>query len=101
MLRLIGRRADGWLPSLPYLKSPADLAPLNEQIDEAAVAAGRAPTDIRRLLNIGPMPAEQLTEIALTHGISGFIRMGDEPRAIEVFGNEIAPAVREAVARVR
>ncbi|MDQ6920925.1 MAG: LLM class flavin-dependent oxidoreductase, partial [Candidatus Dormibacteraeota bacterium] len=40
MLRLVGRRADGWLPSLPYLK-PGDLARGNSLIDAAAAAAGR------------------------------------------------------------
>ena len=40
MLRLVGRQADGWLPSLPYLK-PGDLSAGNQVIDEAARAAGR------------------------------------------------------------
>ena len=39
--RLVGRMADGWLPSLGYLKGgPADLDELNEVIDEAAGAGG-------------------------------------------------------------
>src|SRR3712207_4513022 len=36
MLRLVGRKADGWLPSLPYVKSLAELAEANAIIDEAA-----------------------------------------------------------------
>jgi len=51
MLRLIGRLADGWLPTLDYLQ-PGELAAGNARIDEAASDAGRHPGDIRRLLNI-------------------------------------------------
>jgi len=117
MLRLIGRAADGWIPSMPYLSGgPADLADMNRVIDEAAVAAGRQPTAIRRLLNIvgqfsdtssgllvGPPDqwAEELTEIALEYGVSGFILMSDNPSAIKRFAEEVAPAVREHVAAAR
>src|SRR5690606_27628524 len=52
MLRLIGRKADGWLPSMSYLK-PGELEAGNRIIDEAAREAGRDPREIRRLLNIG------------------------------------------------
>ncbi len=51
MLRLIGEKADGWLPSYGYLK-PGQLAAGMATIDEAAAAAGRDPREIRRLLNI-------------------------------------------------
>src|SRR5919197_5243826 len=53
MLRLIGEKADGWLPSSSYLQ-PGDLARGNRIIDEAAEAAGRDPREIRRLLNTTP-----------------------------------------------
>ena len=93
---LIGRKADGWLPSLGYLQ-PGDLAPGNATIDEAAQAAGRDPREIRRLLNIGSGsfsgagflqgPAEQWVEellpLVLEHGFSTFILASDDPRAIE------------------
>jgi alkanesulfonate monooxygenase SsuD/methylene tetrahydromethanopterin reductase-like flavin-dependent oxidoreductase (luciferase family) len=52
MLRLIGRLADGWVPSL----GPAGLDGIRrgqETIDDAARAAGRDPAAIRRLLNFG------------------------------------------------
>jgi alkanesulfonate monooxygenase SsuD/methylene tetrahydromethanopterin reductase-like flavin-dependent oxidoreductase (luciferase family) len=103
MLRLVGAKADGWLPSLPYLRrGPAELAELNEIIDDAAVAAGRDPRAIRRLLNIGgSAEPEQLAEMALEHGISAFIMMGDDPAALDRYGNEVAPAVRELVERAR
>src|SRR4051812_33861311 len=42
MLRLVGRLADGWLPSMGYAP-PEQLGPMNARIDDAAVAAGRMP----------------------------------------------------------
>src|SRR6478609_5993191 len=45
MLGLVGRKADGWLPSLGYLQ-PGDLAAGNARIDEAAAGAGRDPREI-------------------------------------------------------
>src|SRR4051794_34971315 len=50
MLRLTGRVADGWLPSLGYT-SVEQLADGNAVIDEAAQEAGRSPGAVRRLLN--------------------------------------------------
>src|SRR5690606_17906175 len=52
MLRLLGTKADGWLPSLAYLQ-PGDISKGNAVIDAAATDAGRSPADIRRLINIG------------------------------------------------
>jgi alkanesulfonate monooxygenase SsuD/methylene tetrahydromethanopterin reductase-like flavin-dependent oxidoreductase (luciferase family) len=51
MIRLVGRKADGWLPSLGVL-SRDGLRAGNEQIDESADKAGRDPRSIRRLLNV-------------------------------------------------
>jgi alkanesulfonate monooxygenase SsuD/methylene tetrahydromethanopterin reductase-like flavin-dependent oxidoreductase (luciferase family) len=96
MLRLTGRAADGWLPSLAYLQ-PGDLAKGNAIIDEAAEEAGRSPREIRRLLNIGELPAQQLIDMALQDGIGTFILTGDDPRALQRFAEEVIPAVREAV----
>jgi alkanesulfonate monooxygenase SsuD/methylene tetrahydromethanopterin reductase-like flavin-dependent oxidoreductase (luciferase family)/FAD/FMN-containing dehydrogenase len=106
MLALTGRSGDGWLPSLPWLE-PGDYARGNAVIDEAAEAAGRDPREVRRLLNVGPTAkdprawAEELAGYALADGVSTFIAMGDDPRAIQQFGQEVAPAVRELVARER
>src|SRR5256885_15480962 len=47
MVRLTGRLADGWLPSLPRLPL-ADVPPRQAAIDEAARRAGRDPADGRR-----------------------------------------------------
>jgi alkanesulfonate monooxygenase SsuD/methylene tetrahydromethanopterin reductase-like flavin-dependent oxidoreductase (luciferase family)/FAD/FMN-containing dehydrogenase len=97
MLRLTGRKADGWLPSLPYLQ-PGDLRRGNSTIDEAAEAAGRDPREITRLLNVtADESADDLARLALEDGISTFIVMGDDPRGLQRFAEEIAPAVREQV----
>ena len=103
MLGLIGEVADGWLPSLPYLpQGPASLPAMNAAIDEGAASAGRAPSAVRRLLNLGAdATAEQLADLALTHGISGFIVMADDPVATLRLAEEIAPATRELVAAER
>ncbi len=101
MLDLMGRKGDGWLPSLPYLQ-PGDLAAGNARIDAAAVAAGRAPGEIRRLLNVdGSVDAGELARLALEDGVSTFILMADEAAAIETFAAEVAPAARELVAAGR
>ena len=106
MLRLVGQKGDGWLPSLGYLQ-PGDLVGMNATVDEAAEKAGRDPRAIRRLLNIGQLPgtsAEQvgfLTTLALEAGTSVFIIPGDDPDAMAAFAVDVAPAVREAVADAR
>jgi alkanesulfonate monooxygenase SsuD/methylene tetrahydromethanopterin reductase-like flavin-dependent oxidoreductase (luciferase family) len=117
MLRLIGRAADGALPSLGYLPNgPDDLTALNQHIDEGARAAGRDPKAVRRLLNIsgeftsagrallrGPAEqwAEDLAGLTLEYGVSAFILAADDPATIERFAAEVAPATRELVAAER
>ena len=103
MLRLVGRLADGWLPSLSRLGGAEEIARGNAVIDESAQAAGRDPAAVRRLLNIGPGDANPgfLTELALEQGVSGFILASDDPRAIERYGREVAPEVRELVEAAR
>jgi alkanesulfonate monooxygenase SsuD/methylene tetrahydromethanopterin reductase-like flavin-dependent oxidoreductase (luciferase family) len=66
MVRLTGRKADGWLPSLGVL-SRDELRAANQQIDEAAANAGRDPRAVRRILNvqglIGDRPAPSRSEL--------------------------------------
>jgi hemerythrin-like domain-containing protein len=114
MLRLTARFGDGWLPSLAYA-GLAELPAMNGAIDEAAAEAGRAPEDIRRLYNVngtfgngrgflqGPATAwaEQLAELTLTQGMSAYILGSDSPDDLARFGLEVAPGVREIVARER
>ena len=92
------------------------LAGDNQIIDEAAAAAGRHPRGIRRLGTItGTLSAEsrgflyglpkqwveELLPIVFETGFSTFILVDDDPRAIVVWGAEVAPVLREAVARER
>ncbi len=118
MLALTGEVGDGWLPTVEYLpRGAASLPEHNARIDDAAHAAGRSPSDVRRLLNImrvglSPVPRglldgpveqwiDQLATLALDDGISAFLIGGDDPAMTERFGAEIAPAVRELVAQER
>lgn len=96
MLRLIGRQADGWWASLNMLADETELATSGAIIDEAARAAGRDPGSIARMLNVGGADArpERLVHLARTYGVSTFVLAGDDPRAIEHFGSEVAPTVR-------
>ncbi|WP_017581200.1 LLM class flavin-dependent oxidoreductase [Nocardiopsis valliformis] len=116
MLRLTGAKADGWLPSLGYAKAE-DLPELNGIIDDSALEHGRDPRQIRRLVNLmgasfspagggflqGPPEqwVEQLLPLTLEHGFGTFILPTDDPRTIQTFGQEVAPALREAVERER
>ena len=107
MLAITGRLADGWVPSLGYVK-PDDLTAANQRIDDAARAAGRDPKSIRRVLNYGyPIDADTadtLGVLVLEHGMDSFLvsEDGDEPREhLTRFMSEVAPRVREKVAEAR
>jgi alkanesulfonate monooxygenase SsuD/methylene tetrahydromethanopterin reductase-like flavin-dependent oxidoreductase (luciferase family) len=113
MLGVVGRRADGWVPSLAY-SSPEALPNSNRRIDEAAAGAGRDPGEIRRLLNVsgaitdgsrGERPldgppehwAEALAGFA-RDGFDGFV-LWPSPEGreqVERFTGEVVPRVREA-----
>src|SRR2546429_9834961 len=67
MLSLVGRLGDGWVPSYGYLKEP-ELLEAGRRIDEAALAAGRDPRAVRRVLNAGYMDAEQLVALVTEYG---------------------------------
>jgi alkanesulfonate monooxygenase SsuD/methylene tetrahydromethanopterin reductase-like flavin-dependent oxidoreductase (luciferase family) len=99
MLSLIGRTADGWVPSLGYLQ-PSDLAEGNKRIDEAATAAGRDPKSIRRILNAGFQPADALVALTLDYGMDTFL-ISEDPDGMRRFAREVAPRVREQVESLR
>jgi hypothetical protein len=117
MLRLVGRLADGWVPSSSYMP-PERLADAQARIDDAAAEAGRDPAAIRRLYNIsgriGPGgggfldgPAgqwvDQLLPLVAGIGLDTFVLWPAESPAsqLERFAAEVAPALRDAVAAHR
>lgn len=117
MLRLTGRTADGWLPSSAFVP-PEELAEKQALIDEAALEAGRQPSDIRRLYNVngritdGPTegflrgPAsqwvEELTGLALDRGIDTFVFWPEDESEAQVRAfAAVATEVREHVAKTR
>jgi alkanesulfonate monooxygenase SsuD/methylene tetrahydromethanopterin reductase-like flavin-dependent oxidoreductase (luciferase family)/FAD/FMN-containing dehydrogenase len=122
MLRLVGQKADGWLPSLGRVGRDG-LRAGNARIDEAATAVGRDPREITRLLNVsgafdgtdGPSglggtpdlrggPAEWvdgLLPLVLDEGVSTLILATDDERTTRRFAEEVAPVLREAVAAGR
>ena len=107
MLRLVGAKADGWLPSLSYLQ-PGDLRKGNAIIDEAATAAGRDPREIRRLLNFFGDPSksarqwiDEIVPMVVEDGVGTVIIGTDDPAELRRFAEEVIPAVREQVASAR
>jgi alkanesulfonate monooxygenase SsuD/methylene tetrahydromethanopterin reductase-like flavin-dependent oxidoreductase (luciferase family) len=117
MLKLTGRLADGWVPSIGWAH-PGRLPELHERIDEAALEAGRRPEEIKRLYNvsgrIGPEGegllegsvskwTEQLSRFALENGMDTFIfwPSEDHERQVETFGQEVVPVVRDVVEKER
>ncbi len=116
MLGLTGRLGDGWIPSMGYAP-PQRLGGMHDRIDEAATAAGRNPSEVRRAYNISGaigVPArdglsggarewvEQLA-LALEFGVDTFIYwpQGDPVRQIEAFAHEVVPGARETVDKER
>jgi alkanesulfonate monooxygenase SsuD/methylene tetrahydromethanopterin reductase-like flavin-dependent oxidoreductase (luciferase family) len=122
MLRLVGRKADGWLPSLGVL-TREELRAGNEQIDAAAMNAGREPDSIRRIINvqgvIGERPAPSRAELPVGYlageplagsaswwveTLAGFVDDGFDtlvfwpvdpaPGQVELLAAEVAPQVR-------
>src|SRR5438270_1541637 len=122
MMRLVGRKADGWLPSLGVL-SRDELRAGNEQIDAAAEKAGRDPTSIRRIINVqgligdGPAPSRSELPVGYLAGeplagppewwvetLAGFVDDGFDtlvfwpvdprPDQVELFAGDVAPHLR-------
>jgi alkanesulfonate monooxygenase SsuD/methylene tetrahydromethanopterin reductase-like flavin-dependent oxidoreductase (luciferase family) len=115
-LRLAGRVADGWVPSL----TGGNIARLSEggaRLDDAAAAAGRDPAEIRRVVNVngqitdrasqgllrGPIDqwVDELTDLAVGYGFDTFLFWGEGEDQLPRFAEEVAPAVRAQVAAER
>ena len=112
-LALTGRLADGWVPSLSWA-TPELVPAMMRRIDEGAAAAGREPSEIRRVYNVGGTIAdgptdgllkgpprhwiETLTGFAVELGFDTFVFWPDEePLAqLERFAQEVVPALRAA-----
>jgi hypothetical protein len=68
------------------------------EVDSAGIS-GQFAQSGRSLLNGPPQQwAEDLAEITLEYGVSGFILAADDAPSIELFAAEVAPATRELVA---
>ncbi len=105
MLRLTGRLADGWLPSLGgrYL-APEDVPACQTAIDEAARAVGREPGRVERAVNVLGLDgdpsswAQRLAAIASELRFSTLLVSVPEEDAVGFvrrLGEDIAPRVRE------
>jgi alkanesulfonate monooxygenase SsuD/methylene tetrahydromethanopterin reductase-like flavin-dependent oxidoreductase (luciferase family) len=115
-LALVGRTADGWVPSSGWA-TPDKLPAMHARIDEAAAAANRDPSDIARVYNVwgkiggdggflqGDVSqwVDDLSELVVVHGMDTFMfgPSEDPVPQLQRFAAEVAPAVREQVARHR
>ena len=108
MLRLTGRVADGWIPSLPRFPLE-ELAAAGARIDEAAERAGRDPASVRRIANVngiitdgaatGPFAgppeqwAETLQQLNAEHRFDAFVLWaeGDMTEQIGRLAREVRP----------
>ena len=121
MLELTGRLADGWIVSASYVPPETVLA-MQAKIDEAALAAGRATSAIRRAYNLAGA-VQQVGAVAITARrkdiiigpvsqwvdvISHYYRdlhmdtfifwpIGGEEAQVRHFAEEVVPAVRAAI----
>ena len=96
-LALVGRLADGWVPSLGYA-TPEALTEGNRRIDEAARQAGRDPSSIRRILNVMDSPGpELLAELAAERGMDTFVfAQAEEPDTqLRRLASEVIPRTRD------
>jgi alkanesulfonate monooxygenase SsuD/methylene tetrahydromethanopterin reductase-like flavin-dependent oxidoreductase (luciferase family) len=103
-LRLIGRKADGWIPG-GGISRIAEFPRLSRLIDDAAAEAGRDERSIRRIANVGGERdgrelIDLLAHLAGELHFDSFIFWPSDRGAAEIerFATEVVPAVREAVA---
>jgi alkanesulfonate monooxygenase SsuD/methylene tetrahydromethanopterin reductase-like flavin-dependent oxidoreductase (luciferase family) len=115
MLDLIGRRADGWVPSAGWMP-PEDVPAHLRQIEASAVRAGRDPAGIRCIYNVGGTigsdagewfsgPASKLVDDlgrAAELGVDAFIFWpgGEDPvEQAEAFATDVVPRVRDGLVK--
>jgi alkanesulfonate monooxygenase SsuD/methylene tetrahydromethanopterin reductase-like flavin-dependent oxidoreductase (luciferase family) len=110
-LRLIGRSADGWVPSVGRMTAD-QIANASTIIDRAAAAAGRDPRAVRRVFNVaGPsaeVPAgedperiferwtETLVRYVVDFGANALVFWPSttDPGEVERFARDVVPVVR-------
>lgn len=98
-LRLLGSHADGWVPSFSFVP-PEKLPEMHARIDDAAAAADRDPSQIRRIYNVwGEFErndwVDLLSGLARDNRIDTFVFGGpDDESALRSFAEDIIPAVR-------
>jgi probable F420-dependent oxidoreductase len=113
-LELIGRSADGWIPSLPNA-APDGAKAMMARIDAAAASAGRDPDRIARIYNLfvsftEPSDDESISgsPAAVAERLVGFVRLGftgfnflldgpDRDEQVQRVAQEVIPAVRAGV----
>jgi alkanesulfonate monooxygenase SsuD/methylene tetrahydromethanopterin reductase-like flavin-dependent oxidoreductase (luciferase family) len=126
-LAATGRVADGWIPGHAADWLSERYRTSRPVVDEAAAAVGRDPRAIRTIFNFPgritdrPVPAprdadgrwlggsvaqwtDELTDAVLNHDAAGFTLFAPDhgtpdPTTLSRWAQEIAPAVREAVAK--
>ena len=104
MLRLTGRSADGWLPSLGgHYMAPEAVPAAHRAIDEAARAAGRSPEEVERAANVMDLEgastgwADQLARVASELRFTTLLVSvpADDPAGfVRRLGEDVAPRVR-------
>jgi alkanesulfonate monooxygenase SsuD/methylene tetrahydromethanopterin reductase-like flavin-dependent oxidoreductase (luciferase family) len=101
MLRVTGRLADGWLPSIGTRFLPDDAVPgAHAAIDEAARKAGRDPSEIERAANVTGLGGDAAGELARVVSDLGFTTLfvsvpDDDPVGfVRRLGEDIAPRMR-------
>jgi alkanesulfonate monooxygenase SsuD/methylene tetrahydromethanopterin reductase-like flavin-dependent oxidoreductase (luciferase family) len=112
MLRITGRLADGWVPSIGYMP-PDALVEARKLVDEAAEKAGRDPADVFGLYNVsgrltdgergdGPLDGppehwvETLAGLAERARLGAVILPAESVEQVERLASEVAPALRAA-----
>jgi alkanesulfonate monooxygenase SsuD/methylene tetrahydromethanopterin reductase-like flavin-dependent oxidoreductase (luciferase family) len=122
-LAVTARLADGWIPAHAADWRSDLVATARPLIDEAAVAAGREPTDIATIYNLGgqitdravPKPRDddgrwiggsvdqwidELTSAVIDYAAAGlfYLPLGQPESAVKRWMHEIVPGVRRAIA---
>ncbi|TDE15132.1 LLM class flavin-dependent oxidoreductase [Jiangella asiatica] len=112
-LRLTGRVADGWVPSLSA-DVLARLPELNDRVDAGAAEAGRDPSAVRRVFSLGgtitdgesggflagpaTQWADELAMLVTEHRADVLVFGGRPGDQLRRFATEVVPAVRAVLA---